>query len=187
MSHVPYVALGNHLLDLSFTTVAMWITVKVLFRTKTAVIKTSNISPTITVFYWYIFLRSLWSFINFAYLLGWFRLNTILYDARVLYILGMFPGIFVTTNSLVELFLCLDRCLYIIFPLQYSKSHLVPVIVKFDSFNSRALNEQDMEHGDTIFLIRISMDFEREALICQKQCSGVGRGEFEWTRVRTAP
>ena len=82
----------------------------------------SNMSPPMKVYFYYVFGYSILSLIYYPYCLLFWRFDRVDYDARILFLFGSAPAILLSINPLMEFFLCLDRCIFICFLLKYTKS-----------------------------------------------------------------
>ena len=121
MEFYPYICIFEHFLCFLLVNLSLIFSVKILFN-RQILKKGASLSPPIIVYFIYVFIFGLVSNVNFAYLFAFFRPETPNnYDARILYFCGFLPAIFMTTNSVIEFFLCIDRCISIIFHVHYTR------------------------------------------------------------------
>ena len=119
MDYFPFILLGHQVLDFLFSALSLHFSINVLFR-KSLLKKSGNISSTMTVNFVYVFIFAIASLIYHIYLFIFWRLDSIIYDGRILYVTGVIPWILMMTNSVMEFFLCIDRCLSVVFPFKYN-------------------------------------------------------------------
>ena len=81
--------------------------------------KVLKISPILTVHFCHTLLWSLSTLVSSAYLIIFWRFDSVIYDARILYLTGLFSVSFLFSITIIYSFLCIDRCLSILFPLGY--------------------------------------------------------------------
>ena len=116
---IKLAALAHHLVCLAFSLCVLKF-LKTVVLNKKILQKTLKFSPVLTIYFLYLLLFCVSSIINFIYLIGFWRPESNAYDARFLFWLGVFPFLLGSLNTVVETFLCLDRCLSIIFFLKYT-------------------------------------------------------------------
>lgn len=83
----------------------------------------TKFSPLISIYFVFLFLYSTTSLVNFAYMLAFWRPETNEYNGLVMFWLGVTPFLLGYLGTILEIFLCLDRCFSIIFPFKYSAHH----------------------------------------------------------------
>lgn len=121
MAYNDYVNLGHNVVNFVLGTISLYCTVNMLFRN--SIFKnTTKISLTITVYLAFIFCWALVTVSHFAYMLILWRPGGGTYDAYIMYFTGIADFLFLTTNSFVDVFLCTERGIAILFPFYFAKS-----------------------------------------------------------------
>ena len=120
MEHVVYVIFANQLLCFGLAICSFYWSVNIIFR-KPHLAKTPYLSATLVFYFAYIFLFGLTSIVYFVYFFILWRFDLVIYNGKVLYLLGIVPFICTSINSPMEWVLCMDRCLAVTFHLRYTK------------------------------------------------------------------
>ena len=81
--------------------------------------KTFNLSPLIIVYFVLIFIQSLTSLAYYMYSIILWRPDSVVYDSRILLILGLTCAFFLFLHPIVEILLCIDRCITVAIPFRY--------------------------------------------------------------------
>ena len=82
---------------------------------------TISFSPTMTVYFIYVFVSGLLNVFHYFYLVFLWHPKIIFYNAIILYTTGAATTQLQACVPIMELFLCLDRCCTIVFPGSYGK------------------------------------------------------------------
>ena len=77
------------------------------------------------IYFLYLLLFCITSILNFGYLIVFWRPTENIYNGRLLFWLGFSPMNLGILATVVETFLCLDRCLSIIFSIKYSPRYRI--------------------------------------------------------------
>ena len=115
-----YVTLANTVITMLLSITSLRFSLRVLFY-KTFRMESQKLSPVITVYFGFLSFWCTAIVIDGIHFLIFWRPNMLIYNGTLLYFFGIFPWFCLYVNPMVELFLCLDRCLAITFPLQFNK------------------------------------------------------------------
>src|SRR5689334_8744129 len=121
MSYIYYVNLAHDAAEFILSVFSVYYCINVLFR-KSVLKKSVKLSPTITVYFGFVFVTAVTATAYFAYLIIFWRPEGADYNAYLLYFGGLVPGLFFNTSSIAETFLCIERCISLLFPLKYSQT-----------------------------------------------------------------
>ena len=120
MDHVVYVIFANQLLCFGLAIYSFYCSVNILFR-KQHLAKTPYLSASLILYFFYIFVFALSSIIYFVYFFIFWRFDTVIYDAKIFFLLGIVPFVTTLLNAPMEWILCMDRCFAVIFHLRYTQ------------------------------------------------------------------
>ena len=88
-----------------------------------------NASPVLMIIFCYFTVVSFLMLIYVTYILIHWRPHEILYNGRVLYLIGLIPWTLLISNPIFEFALCIERCLIILFPHKYFNFWKKPMCV----------------------------------------------------------
>ena len=116
------ITLLHHLLGILLMLISFKYCKNVLFDKK-LFIKSWKFSPVLNFYFMFLFVYIITSVLYFLYLIIFWRPDENIYDARIMWWLGMPPFLLGYLATVIEICLCFDRCLSIVFPLKYTSQH----------------------------------------------------------------
>lgn len=117
MSFYFCLILFQHIFSLFMATVSLYFSAKVLCHKNGKKI----MSPNMLLYFVYVLIYCLFSFPYCIYCILICYFQDTVYLAKVPYFLGITVFVLLFINPFIEFLLCIDRCLYILFPNGYSK------------------------------------------------------------------
>ena len=125
MDFQALIVLGHHLLRLLLSFLSLKYSF-ILLRKQNRLNKTTKFSPLLKMYFVGILIFSLISLVNVVYLIAFWRPVENLYNAYLLFWMGFFPFLVGYVGTVLEIFLCFERCLSIVFPFKLfsSRFHL---------------------------------------------------------------
>lgn len=124
MPYINYVNLAHECCDLILSSLAVYYSIRVLLQ-KQLLKKSVDVSPAITVYFGFVLYWSVTATCQYAYQIIFWRPENGDYNAYILYFSGVIPGVFLSTSSVAEIFLCVERCISLIYPVAYTKKYRV--------------------------------------------------------------
>ena len=79
----------------------------------------ANSTPTFILFFSYLTLVSVTAIPYCLYVIAFWRPDEIIYQEKVMYLVGIVPWILVISNPIFQFGLCLERCFIVAFPYRY--------------------------------------------------------------------
>ena len=119
MATALIITLAQEIFCLLLSCLSLWCALIMILRNK-ALTKTKQFSPIMKIYFVYIFVFSFATIFHQGYLVFYWSSEESKYDARIIFVVGIVPWVILCVNSIVEFFLCFERCLIIIFPILYS-------------------------------------------------------------------
>ena len=120
MNWYPYIVLSNNVITFILSVAALYYSIKVLFK-KVLLFKILKFSPIVSIFFIYGLTFSIVTVLYCLFLFIFWRPDSVIYEARELYVHGLVTGKLVSLNPVLGAFLCIDRCATILAPTKYDE------------------------------------------------------------------
>ena len=121
MSFETEITLFHHLICLILSLLTFLFSARVVFN-KTLLLKSLKFCPVISIYIVFLFIWACFTILNSTHLILLWRLETNVYNAYLLYWFGCFPYILNHMGTVLEIFMCIDRCISTLLPMTYSSN-----------------------------------------------------------------
>lgn len=114
-----YIYLIHYCINVAVSALSLKFSSDILFK-KMLIKNSSNLVPFIFLYVIYCFILNITMFFHYFYMLVLWRPNQNVYDARILFAIGGLSTLISILHPFVEIFLCIERCIIVVFPLKYN-------------------------------------------------------------------